>query len=65
VTRYPVQRYEPLRAELEAFMDAVRGKGFNYVTGENGLATLQVTTGLLAAAESGQAVDLADHVPAG
>jgi UDP-N-acetylglucosamine 3-dehydrogenase len=63
VTRYPVQRYEPLRAELEAFMEAVRGKGFNYVPGENGLATLEVTTGLLASAESGQAVDLAEHLP--
>lgn len=65
VVRYPVRRYEPLRAELEAFMTAVRGQGFNYVTGENALATLEVTTALLSAAETGVAVDLAEHVPAG
>jgi len=62
MTRYQVDRVEPLRAEIQAFTSAIRGEGYRYVTAENGLATLDVTSALLRAAETSQTVELS---PAG
>jgi UDP-N-acetylglucosamine 3-dehydrogenase len=59
MTRYQVARVEPLRAEIQAFTEAIRGEGYRYVTAENGLATLDVTTALLLAAETKQTIKLA------
>ncbi len=56
MTRYRVNRVEPLRAEIQAFTEAIRGEGYRYVTAENGLATLDVTTALLLAAETNQTI---------
>ncbi|PZS36860.1 MAG: hypothetical protein DLM59_00265 [Pseudonocardiales bacterium] len=59
MTRYQVARVEPLRAEIQAFTEAIRGEGYRYVTAENGMATLDVTTALLLAAETKQTIELA------
>ena len=56
VVRHHVHRVEPLRAELEAFADAVRGEGYRYVSGDAAIAALEVTTALLRAVETGQTV---------
>ena len=38
----PVGQDEPLRAELNAFLDAVRTGGVPAVTGEEGVASLEI-----------------------
>ncbi len=49
--RYPMQRYEPLRAEIEAFAKAVQNGTPVPVSGEDGLAALRLA---LAVVESGR-----------
>ncbi len=51
LTRFTMQRYEPLKAELQAFLKAVRGQAAVPVTGEDGLAALRLA---LALVESGR-----------
>ncbi len=51
VTRYAIPRVEPLRAQLEAFVSAVRGDAPVAVTGEDGLRAVKLA---LAAVEAGQ-----------
>ncbi len=50
MVRYSLQRYEPLKAELQAFLKAVRGEAPVAVTGEDGLKALRLA---LALVESG------------
>jgi len=52
VTRFAINRAEPLRAQLEAFVLAVRGDAPVAVTGEQGLRVLELA---LAAVEAGAA----------
>lgn len=42
MTRYEIQRKEPLRSELEAFVEAIRGGTTPLVGGEDGLRALQL-----------------------
>ncbi|MEJ5309069.1 MAG: Gfo/Idh/MocA family oxidoreductase [Anaerolineae bacterium] len=51
MVRYPIQRYEPLRAELEAFASAVLNDTPVPVSGADGLAALRLA---LAVVESGK-----------
>ncbi len=51
MTRFAIQRYEPLKLELQAFLKAVRGEAPIAVTGEDGLAALHLA---LALVESGE-----------
>lgn len=51
VTRFAIAKKEPLKAEHEAFRDAVLGKSYNIVTLEEGLATLRVAEAVLESAE--------------
>lgn len=51
MVRYSLQRYEPLKAELQAFLKAIRGEAPVPVSGEDGLAALHLA---LALVESGQ-----------
>ncbi|HQE92305.1 MAG TPA: Gfo/Idh/MocA family oxidoreductase [Anaerolineae bacterium] len=51
MVRYPIQRYEPLRAELEAFVTAVLNDTPLPVSGADGLAALRLA---LAIVESGR-----------
>jgi predicted dehydrogenase len=50
MVKFALQRYEPLKAELQAFLKAVRGEMPVAVTGEDGLAALHLA---LALVESG------------
>jgi predicted dehydrogenase len=50
MVRYALQRYEPLKAELQAFLKAVTGEAPVPVTGEDGLKALRLA---LALVESG------------
>jgi UDP-N-acetylglucosamine 3-dehydrogenase len=47
MTRYAIAKREPLRAELDGFIAAVRGDDANFVSGEDGLAALQIALALL------------------
>ena len=51
MTRFALPRYEPLKAELQAFLKAVNGETQTAVTGEDGLAALRLA---LALVESGR-----------
>jgi predicted dehydrogenase len=65
MTRYAISKREPLRVELEAFRDAVRGEGDGVVSLAEGLRTVVVASSLLDSASSGHAVDVPadDPVP--
>ncbi len=54
--RYPIQRYEPLRAELEAFADAVLHNQPVPVTGEDGLAALRLALALVKSGREHQVI---------
>ena len=56
--RYPIQRYEPLCAELEAFADAVLADDPMPVTGEDGLAALQLALSLVASGNAGKIISV-------
>ncbi len=51
MTRYALQRYEPLKAELQAFLKAIQNDEPMPVSGEDGLIALRLS---LAMIESGQ-----------
>lgn len=51
MTRFALQRYEPLKAELQAFLEAVRDDAPVPISGEDGLAALRLA---LALVESGR-----------
>jgi len=53
MTRYPIANREPLRAELEAFRDAVLAGGPPPVTAQDGIAALAVVEALVRSAEAG------------
>ncbi len=56
--RYPIQRYEPLRAELEAFADAVLAGEPMPVTGKDGLAALQLALSLVKSGNEGKIISV-------
>ncbi|HLB23819.1 MAG TPA: Gfo/Idh/MocA family oxidoreductase [Dehalococcoidia bacterium] len=60
-TEIPVEKREPLRAELESFAHAVRTGAPVSVTAEDGLAAMRAAQALIEAANTGEPV----HVPAG
>jgi len=51
MTRYAIPRFEPLKAELQAFLKAIADGGPTPVSGEDGLAALKIS---LALVESGR-----------
>ncbi|HQX12262.1 MAG TPA: Gfo/Idh/MocA family oxidoreductase [Thermoflexales bacterium] len=57
--RHVVNKVEPLRAEFDAFVAAIRGDRSKIVTGEDGLAALQLAHALLRSGASGAPVALA------
>jgi UDP-N-acetylglucosamine 3-dehydrogenase len=54
VTRFAIQKREPLRTEHERFRDAVLGKTTDIVTLHEGLTTLRIAEQLLASSALGQ-----------
>jgi predicted dehydrogenase len=63
VHRIPIDKREPLRVELEAFVAAVRGDAPVAVTADDGIAAMAAAEALVAAARSGVGVSL--PLPAG
>jgi predicted dehydrogenase len=60
MTRYALERREPLEVELEAFCAAIRGEdGAGVVSLQEGLETVAVAEAVLASADSGETVALA------
>ncbi len=58
MTRYAIQTFEPLKAENEAFRDAVLGLRNRTVSLEDGVKTLVVAEAALESARTGQTVTL-------
>jgi len=58
--RYPIQRYEPLKAELAAFADAVLNDTPVPVSGEDGLTALRLALAMVESGETHQIVELAE-----
>jgi predicted dehydrogenase len=56
IVRYAIAKPEPLRAEHEAFRDAVLGLGAQIVTFEEGVRTVQTAEALLRSAVCGQRI---------
>jgi predicted dehydrogenase len=56
--RYPIRRYEPLRAELEAFVSALMDGRPVPVSGEDGLEALRLALALLEASKTQKVVHL-------
>lgn len=56
--RYPIQQYEPLRAELEAFAAAVITGDPMPVTGEDGLAALKLALSLVQSGNEGKIISV-------
>ncbi|HEX2647099.1 MAG TPA: Gfo/Idh/MocA family oxidoreductase, partial [Candidatus Dormibacteraeota bacterium] len=54
--RYPIVQAEPLRLELAAFLEAVRGRGDSIVDGESGLRALSMALALVASATEGRVI---------
>ena len=58
MVRYPLKRYEPLKAELESFADAVLNNKSVPVSGEDGLAALKLALALVESGETQQVVKI-------
>jgi predicted dehydrogenase len=58
VVRFAIQREEPLRAQLDAFVAAVRGRDPVRVSGDDGLRVLQLADAVIEAATRGRTVEL-------
>jgi predicted dehydrogenase len=59
MVRYPLHRYEPLKAELQAFVKAVRGEAPVAVSGEDGLKALRLALALVKSGQEHIVVQLA------
>ena len=58
VTRYEIEKREPLRVEHEHFRDAILGKGSDHVSMAEGLDALRVVEAILESAHTGKSVTL-------
>ena len=58
MTRYPIANREPLRAELEAFRDAVANGTQSPVSAHDGMAALAVAEALVRSGETGMPVNV-------
>ena len=59
MVRPKLQRREPLRAQLEAFVGAARGEAVDLVTGKDGLAALHLALDLVRAGQESQVITCA------
>jgi predicted dehydrogenase len=60
MVRYALQRYEPLQAELQAFLQAIRKQQPMPVGGIDGLDALRIALALVQSGQSHQVVEM-DH----
>jgi len=57
MTRFPVKRQEPLKAELLAFIDAIREGHEMPVTGQDGLEALRLSLALVESGKTHQVIE--------
>lgn len=62
MTRFPVQRYEPLAAELRSFVSAIEAGAPMPVSGEDGLAALRLALALVESGRNHQVIEVSAHV---
>jgi predicted dehydrogenase len=65
MVRYHVDKKEPLRAELEAFLAAVRGEAAVAVSGQDGLRALELAQALVTSGLENRIIPTWGPVPAG
>ena len=58
MTRFPIKRQEPLKAELAAFIDAIREGHKVPVTGQDGLEALRLSLALVESGKTHQVVEV-------
>lgn len=58
MTRFAVNKVEPLRAELEAFVEVIQGEGGATVTGSDGIAALELGLALIDSSQKHQVFEL-------
>jgi predicted dehydrogenase len=58
MTRYAIPRFEPLKAELQAFLQAIQSGETVPVSGEDGLAALKISLALVESGQSHQVVQI-------
>ena len=58
MVRYSLQRYEPLKAELQAFLQAILNDTPVPVSGEDGLAALNLALALIESGKTNQVVEV-------
>jgi predicted dehydrogenase len=61
MTRYAVRRQEPLKAELQAFVDALDAGEPMPVSGEDGLAALRLALTLIESGRTHQVIEVSNH----
>jgi predicted dehydrogenase len=57
MTRFAIQKKEPLKAEVEAFIAAVRGDKSQIVRGSDGMAALSLALSMIEAAQTHQVIE--------
>jgi predicted dehydrogenase len=62
MTRFAFQRIEPLRAELEAFTNAIQNDQPSPVSGEDGLAALKLALALVESGRSHRVVEVNNDI---
>lgn len=58
ITRYALQKREPLAVEQEAFRDAINGQPSDYVTMQQGQQALKVTQAIIQSAQTGNSITI-------
>lgn len=62
MTRFAVQKVEPLRAEVEAFLRSANGDDGTIVSGPDGVAALRLALALIESGETGKVVECGPHL---
>jgi len=58
MTRFPIKRQEPLKAELEAFINAIREGHKMPVTGQDGLEALRISLALVESGKTHRVIEI-------
>jgi predicted dehydrogenase len=61
MTRFAIQRHEPLKAELQAFVSALETGDPVPVSGEDGLVALRLALALIESGRTHQVIEVSNH----